>query len=59
MGKHLTGKLLERAAAPVQGEMGEIPLTKDHTLTRDTMGTMIWLQFEPVAPVCRLALSSR
>lgn len=49
MEKHLTGKLFERAAAPVQSKMGEIPLTKDHTLNRNTTG----------APACRLALSSR
>lgn len=59
MEKQLAGKLLERAAAPVQGEMGEITLSIDHTLIRDTTGTMIWLQFEPAAPSCRRTLAGQ
>ena len=59
MEKQLAGKLLERAAAPVEGDTGEMILTIDHTLTRDNSVPMGGLRFKTDSPARCVALTGR
>ena len=59
MGKQLEGKLLERAAAPVQGDTCERTLMINHTLNQNSSVSMTGLHFKTKSSTSRVALKVR